>query len=429
MDENKQQEVKVDTRKVIKISKKKFVFGIIAIVILAIIILFSMSGGGNFYFHDIISLLSFIMPILIIIPVILFIWGLIQYFSTADATVQQKARPKIVGGIIAGIILIVLWGIVGVMGNSFEIGARSSNEIVPYIPNTSVQEGILNAKMMNSLSPSDIYYREDNQPSISDTREFLKTNYSANIKTRKVQDVTTEVKNIVKGADGRVDSISSNEKRGYISFVVPKSKFEAFKNEIEKITHKKLFTENESSQNLLIQKQGIEEQTTNIVNTLSNLKSQKEALNTKHTQTVTTINKELARIKNELTTLRTIIATTTEPTSLSSLRIQETSYIQKDSTQRKKLSDENSNYVIQSQNLDNSISNYNNNLANISKQDSQFTDNIETVNGSVSVEWINLWQLARVFSPIPPLLVILILVILAWIYLSRKNYIPRVEFQ
>lgn len=64
------------------------------------------------------------------------------------------------------------------------------------------------------------FYPNNQQQSINDTREFLKTSYGASIRTRDVRDVVTSAKNIVKGNDGRVDSISSSEKNGYLTFVV-----------------------------------------------------------------------------------------------------------------------------------------------------------------------------------------------------------------
>lgn len=345
----------------------------------------------------------------------------------------SKKKFKIIIIVAVIILLVIVLGALGIMRGLFGVGSYNARPMMNIAEDEGITTSIMNPLGSSEKGVSDYYqpndWRGSQQPSISDTREFLKVNYSASIETRDVEKVTTDVKNIIKGADGRIDNISSSEKRGYISFVVAKSKFEAFKSEIENITHKKLFVENESSQNLLTQKQSIEEQTTNIVNTLANLKNQKDTLNAKHIQTVGTINKEIARIQKELTAVRTSIAITTDPTLLTSLRSQETSYVGQDATQRKKLNDENNSYVVQSQSLDNSISNYNNNLTNINKVDSQFTDNIETVNGTISVQWVSLWQIARIFSPIPPFLIIVILVILGWIYLRHKSYIPKVEFQ
>lgn len=367
MDENNQS-TNIDTRKVIKISRKKFIITTIIVVVVLIVILvislisgvFSRVGGGSRYYdYDV---------------------------------MQQNSMPYDSG-------------LGDVENESFDI----STEMMP---------------------PNSYNYRYKEQtPTIKDTREFLKTSYNGSIKTRNVQDVTNEIKNIVKGADGRIDNFYSSEKIGGVTFVVAKSKFDAFREEIEKITHKKLFTETTSSQNLLTQKQGIEATTENIVNTLENLKNQKSALDTKHTQAVSSINKELTRIRAELVAVRAVIAVTTDPDVLISLRNQETSLVSQETSQKKLLNTENSNYKTQNQNLENSINNANNNLTNINEVDSQFTDNIETVSGHISVNWVSLWAMAKIFSPIHPTLVIIILVIAIRFYLKRKGHIPKIVLQ
>lgn len=352
-------EVKIDTRKIIKVSKKKVKTTIIVLVVLILLII-----GGYFLLLTI-------------------------GFGFRGNTTEQNIKPM--------------------------MGIESVRD----------RYGKENNTRINSVSN----YEDYGQPDITDTREFLKTSFSATIKTRKVADVVQEVTNIIKGSDGRIDSSNSSERYGRISFVVPKSKFESFKDQIENITHHKLYTENISSQNLLNQKQNIEEQTSNIVNTLANLQNQKANLLTKHDQTLATINKELARLKTEITSIRTAITITTDEEILVQLRVQENSLLKQETTQKQKLATENSTYTIQNQNLDNLINNSNNNLTNINKQDDQFTNNIETVNGYIEVNWVNLWQMAKLFSPIHPTIVVIILVILLWIYSKRKGYIPRVEMQ
>lgn len=290
-------------------------------------------------------------------------------------------------------------------------------------------QGVSNLSSESTRSMPDSYYPVNPQtPSITDTREFLKTSFSATIKTRDVPGVVTDVKNIIKGADGRIDNIYSSEKSGQISFVVAKSKFDAFRNEIEAITHEKLYSESVSSQNMLSQKQGIEGQTSNIVNTLDNLTQQKDALTTKHNQAINSIKSELARIQAELVTVRANIWNATDPQVISSLRNQETSLVNQDAVQRQRTITENNSYSTQKQNLDSLIANYNSSLTDVNKQDSQFTDNIETVNGTIYVNWVSLWELAKIFSPISPIIIIIILIILAWIYLKHIGYIPRVEW-
>src|SRR3989344_2247972 len=54
--------------------------------------------------------------------------------------------------------------------------------------------------------------------SATDTREFLKMDYNAQIKTRDVQGLVRQTETIVRGNDGRVDRTTSASKYGYVGF-------------------------------------------------------------------------------------------------------------------------------------------------------------------------------------------------------------------
>ena len=291
-------------------------------------------------------------------------------------------------------------------------------------PDMAYEDNVVSNKMTSESYPG-----RGSQPTISDTREFLKTNYSATIKTRNVASMIRDVKNAVAGADGRIDNLYSSEKRGNIGFVIAKSEFESFRSEIESLTYAKLYTENVSSQNLLTQKQRIEEQTSNVLSSLADLQEQKEDLNLSHTQSVMAINKEIARIQTELVAVRLNIANETDSSVIVLLRDQENSLLGQEAIQRQKLNTENVNYSAKSKNLQNLIDNKNDNLTKISERDDQFMDNIETVSGSVSVNWVSLWQLSKIYSPVHPAFIIIVLVVIAWIFLRRKGYLPKIILQ
>ena len=290
---------------------------------------------------------------------------------------------------------------------------------------SSAESGVQNigGSIASKMMPNP--FRNNQEISVSDTREFLKTNYSASIKTRDVQGVVGSAKNIIKGNDGRIDNLSSSEKSGYLTFVVPKSKFETFLKEIEGLAHKKLFSETNSSQNLLGQKQSIEEQISNINNTLENLKQQKESLLSNHTQTVASINRELASIRVELKVLRKTIDETEDQDVIALLRTQENALVAREATQKQKLATENNKYSAENTSLDNQIKNQNTNLVNVNKQDTKFVENIETVDGSIDVSWISVWEMIKVFSPISPVIIIIVLVLIIWNILARLGYVPK----
>ncbi|MEQ1500536.1 MAG: hypothetical protein ABL917_04180, partial [Parcubacteria group bacterium] len=83
---------------------------------------------------------------------------------------------------------------------------------------------------------------------VSDTREFLKTYYSAYMRTRNVQSLTNRVETVVRGYDGRIDNQSSSEKYGSVSFAMPQGKFSAFRAELESLIGSRFININISSQ-------------------------------------------------------------------------------------------------------------------------------------------------------------------------------------
>ena len=288
------------------------------------------------------------------------------------------------------------------------------------------------ATKMESTSGISMPFVPDAYPneisSIRDTREFMKVNYGAEIKTRDVKDVMGDVKNAIRDADGRIDNLNETPKYGYINFVIPKNNFNNFRAEIESLTNEKLYIENTSLQNLLTQKQSIEQQKESATASLAELQKRQKDLAAQHTQVANNLQKELTTTQNQLAVVRATISTTSDVNELTTLRNQEYSLSQKEASLRQNLNSENTAYAVNSQSIKNQINDVNAQLANIEKQDVEFTDNVETVNGYISVNWISLWNMAKIFSPIHPTIIIIILVLLAWYYLNRKNYLPSIEF-
>ena len=337
-----------------------------------------------------------------------------------ERKVIKISKKKLIWGFVILVIVLIFW-IVAMLMSSFST-ARNKGDVMSL--NSYGDSNSIIPEMMPPNNYDDYRYQDQNS-SITDTREFMKTSYSSTIKTRNVSDVIKQVKNIVKGADGRVDEINTSEKYGRVRFVVAKSKFDDFRDEIESITHKKLYTESISSNNLLNEKQGIEGQILDANQSLDSLISQRTELNNNHTKIVNSINKELSKINDELVKVRAIISVEKNPQISASLRTQETSWVGQQSYQKKKLSDENNMYVSKLQNFDAMINNASNNLTDANKKDIKFGDNIETVNGYVSAQWVSIWEMAVIFSPIHPTWIIIILIIAGFI-LFRKR-MPKVE--
>lgn len=272
------------------------------------------------------------------------------------------------------------------------------------------------------------YYPNTNSEDITDTREFNKVSYKGDIKTRKVKDVMDGVQDAIEIADGRIDNLNVSTNYGHAIFVIPKSNLADFKEDIEKLTHKKLYTETTTSQNLLGQKQNIEEQTENTNESLASLKLQQQNLTASHNKFIANLEAQLPGILKDLSDTRIKQASTTDEAELAQLAKDEAKNLQRETITRGAIKTENTNYNNNYQNLQNQINSYNTTLTGLEKQDEKFENNIETVNGYITVGFISYWDMLKIFSPIHPTFLIIILVIIIWLCIRKKSYVPKVQF-
>ncbi len=63
-------------------------------------------------------ILGFVIPILITLAIVYFIWGIIQYMIGTDEEAKKGARMKIINSLIGLFIIVSFWGIVAFIQNS-----------------------------------------------------------------------------------------------------------------------------------------------------------------------------------------------------------------------------------------------------------------------------------------------------------------------
>jgi hypothetical protein len=342
--------------------------------------------------------------------------------NTKPKRVVRISRRKFMLGLILVIIAFFAYNSYR-QNRSYDIGVGIREEMPPMGTSGSSQGNL------PSVPERDYSYPNyGGQPDITDTREFLKTNYSAQIKTRDVSDIVKDVKGAVRDVEGRVDSSQISERFGHISFVVPKSRFEEFRDQIESLTHEKLYTENISSENLLSQKQSIEEQDAAAKKYLATLEQQKKDQDAKHAQVLAALKRELENTQIQLVATRQSKGAATDQNQIAVYQNQENSLTSQEAEIKRREAEENRLYAARNETIKANIAQANQGVASVAKQDEQFTDNIETVNGSVAVRFTNTWEMAEIFSPIHPAIIIVVLIIVLLYLGMRKNYIPGVEF-
>jgi hypothetical protein len=178
----------------------------------------------------------------------------------------------------------------------------------------------------------------------------------------------------------------------------------------------------------LSQKQGIEQQMESATATLAYYEDQKKTQDAAHTKKLASINAEINSVQNQLADVRATITYTQDETQLASLRSQEASLVSRSNVLKNSRDNENTIYGNQNQTTVYYINQAKARIGQVTQQDTQFNNNVETVQGYVAIDWINLWTLLVLLSPVHPILIIIVLVILLFWFLHRKGYTPKFEF-
>lgn len=104
-------------------------------IVLGSMPLFAFAANAFSILDTISRLLKVIIPILITLAVVYFIWGVIQYTVSNDEEAKKKAKSGIIQGLIGLFVIVAFWGIISVVENTFGVGAGAgSNMPLPAIP-------------------------------------------------------------------------------------------------------------------------------------------------------------------------------------------------------------------------------------------------------------------------------------------------------
>jgi uncharacterized membrane protein len=80
------------------------------------------------------DILGWLMPLLVSLAVIYFIWGVLTYVMNAgDEEKQKEGRSMMIYGIIAIFVMVSVWGFVGILSKTFFGGAAGGGS-VPRLP-------------------------------------------------------------------------------------------------------------------------------------------------------------------------------------------------------------------------------------------------------------------------------------------------------
>jgi len=82
---------------------------------------------------EIIKIINYVIPILIAVALVYFIWGMVKYIRDAGQEAKrEKGRAVMIHGIIALFMMIAVWGIVNLLLSTFGLEGSALNQ--PPVP-------------------------------------------------------------------------------------------------------------------------------------------------------------------------------------------------------------------------------------------------------------------------------------------------------
>lgn len=80
------------------------------------------------------DILNFLVPILIALGVVYFVWGVITYVIADDEEAKKAGRDRMIFGIIGLLVIIAVWGLVKIVMRTFGISSGGENITYPTVP-------------------------------------------------------------------------------------------------------------------------------------------------------------------------------------------------------------------------------------------------------------------------------------------------------
>jgi len=108
-------------------------------VVLGLLPMFAFAADAFSILATTNQIMAIVIPILITLAVIYFIWGVIEYTVSGDEEKKKNARSKIISGLIGLFVIVAFWGIIRLITNTFGVGPEQLNQnAIPCIPNPAL---------------------------------------------------------------------------------------------------------------------------------------------------------------------------------------------------------------------------------------------------------------------------------------------------
>jgi len=67
------------------------------------------------------DILNSVIPLVVILGIVYFVWGVISYVIASDEEAKTKGRDRMIYGIIGLAVIVAMWGLVNILINTFAL--------------------------------------------------------------------------------------------------------------------------------------------------------------------------------------------------------------------------------------------------------------------------------------------------------------------
>ncbi|MCF7865197.1 MAG: pilin [Candidatus Pacebacteria bacterium] len=94
-----------------------------------------MGATGIFAIIQMIKeLINVVMPLIIAMTVLVFIWGIFRMVTSSDGAAREEARGYITWGIVALFVMVSVWGLVNILVTSLHLNNSTPQNLEQLIP-------------------------------------------------------------------------------------------------------------------------------------------------------------------------------------------------------------------------------------------------------------------------------------------------------
>jgi predicted membrane channel-forming protein YqfA (hemolysin III family) len=84
------------------------------------------------------NFLNAVVPVLVMLGVVYFVWGVISYVIASDEEAKTTGRNRMIWGIIGLAVIIGMWGLVNILGKTFGVGSNPNSAPIT-LPGVNLQ--------------------------------------------------------------------------------------------------------------------------------------------------------------------------------------------------------------------------------------------------------------------------------------------------